>query len=198
MDFSITYQESYSRGELLLRSFFGWLYIMAPHAIVLMFVGLWSNVLSFISWWAILFTGRYPQSFFEFNVKTLSWMMRLNACSGNLIEGYPAIGPNGSHPAVTLTVPYPESLSRGKLLLRTFLGFIYVGIPHGICLYGRLIANAFAKFLTFWSIIFNGTIPRDWFDFQVGTLRWMVRLNLYMSNMSDTYPPFSGKPDAVA
>ena len=31
MKLDVTHQDSYSRGELLLRTFFGWLYIGIPH-----------------------------------------------------------------------------------------------------------------------------------------------------------------------
>jgi hypothetical protein len=195
MEFNIVRQDSYSRGELLLRTFFGWLYIAAPHVIVLMFISIWASIVHFIAWWSILFTGRYPESFFEFNVKLFSWNMRLNASLNNLADGYPAIGLGASHPNVSLRVPYPESLSRAKLLLRTFLGVFYVSIPHGICLYGRLIATGVLQMLSWWAILFTGSIPVSWFEFNVGTLRWMVRLNLYMANMTDVYPPFSGKPN---
>jgi hypothetical protein len=197
MKFEITQQDSYSRGELLLRTFFGALYIIAPHTIVLLFVGIWSNIVHFIAWWVILFTGHYPEQFFEFNVKLLTWQTRLNASTYNLIDGYPAIGLNASHPAVTLQVQNPDQLSRGKLLLRTFLGAFYVLIPHGICLYGRVIATGFIHMLTWWAILFTGRIPTSWFEFNVGTLRWGLRLNLYMTNMTDVYPPFSGKPSVA-
>jgi hypothetical protein len=79
MRFDVAQQDAYSRAELLLRTLFGWLYIGAPHFIVLFFVGIWSAILHFISWWVILLTGRYPASFFEFHVKVLSWNMR-TAC----------------------------------------------------------------------------------------------------------------------
>ena len=194
MELNITRQESYSRGQLLLRTFLGALYIGAPHAIVLMFIGIWSNILHFISWWAILFTGRYPASFFEFQTKLFSWNMRLNSSMSNLIDGYPALGLNGSHPAVKVDIPYPAQLSRAKLLLRTFFGVIYVSIPHGICLMVRLIATSFLQMLSWLAILFTGKIPEAWFQFNVGTMRWTLRLMAYMANMTDTYPAFSGKP----
>ena len=195
MELSITQQVSYSRSELLLRTFFGGLYILVPHNILLFFVRIWASIVHFIAWWAILFTQRYPESFFEFNVKLLDWTTRLNASLYNLVDGYPAIGIGGSHPGITLHVPYPEHLSRGKLLLRTFLGIFYVTIPHGICLIGRGFATSFLMTLSWWSILFTGNVPAIWFEFNVGTLRWIVRINLYMTNMTDTYPPFSGKPN---
>jgi hypothetical protein len=195
MKLEINQQESYSRGELLLRTIFGAFYITAPHAIILVFIGIWANIVHFISWWAILFTGRYPEQFFEFNVKLLSWQTRLNASAYNLVDGYPAIGLNASHPAVSLEVHNPERLSRGKLLLRTFFGWLYVAIPHLVCLYGRLFATGIFLMLSWWSILFTGKVPTSWFEFNVGTLRWGLRLNLYMTNMTDVYPPFSGKPN---
>ena len=197
MTFNVAQQESYSRGELILRTLFGAFYISMPHLFVLFFVGIWAGILHFISWWVILFTGRYPASFFEYQVKVISWTARLNAVTWNLAEGYPAIGTAGSHPAVTLEVPYPESFSRGLLLLRTFFGIFYVGIPHGFCLYCRMIATGFLNFLSWWSILFTGKIPENWFQFNVGTLRWMLRMNLYMNYLTDVYPPFSGKAEAV-
>jgi hypothetical protein len=127
----------------------------------------------------------------------LAWTMRLNAVTWNLADGYPAIGTAGSHPAVTLEVPYPESLSRAKLLLRAFFGLIYITIPHGFCLYVRMLATSVLNGLSWWYILFSGRIPKSWFQFNVGTLRWMTRLNLYAANMTDDYPPFSGKPTPV-
>ena len=96
MKLTIKHQDSYSRGELLLRAFFGIFYIALPHGFILMFLGLWGAILGFISWWVILFTGRYPQSFFEFQVKLIRWRIRVNARMLNLVDGYPAFGLNAT------------------------------------------------------------------------------------------------------
>src|SRR5258708_36812372 len=92
MTFNIKHAESLSRGELLLRTIFGIFYIYLPHGFLLIFVNLWGAILGFISWWIILFTGRYPQSFFEYQVGVLRWVMRLRARIFNLSDGYPAFG----------------------------------------------------------------------------------------------------------
>ena len=130
MKLTITHQENYSRGELLLRSFFGFIYMTLPHVFIMMFCNIWASILAFISWWIILFTGRYPQSFFEYQVKVLKWSVRLTARMRNLVDGYPAFMPSGSDDLTSLEVTYPENISRGKLLLRAFFGAIYVIIPH--------------------------------------------------------------------
>jgi hypothetical protein len=193
MKLTINYQESYSRGELLLRSFFGIFYILLPHAFLMIFFGIWSSILSFIAFWSILFTGRYPQSFFEFNAGMQRWSLRVNARVYNLADGYPSFGVNGTDEHTSLEIPYPETLSRGLLIVKVMFGLLYVFIPHIFILYFRIIWGAILGFIAFWSILFTGRYPQSFFEFQVGTLRWMTRVNLYMGLMTDEYPPFSGK-----
>lgn len=193
MTFNIKHAESLSRGELLLRTFFGWLYIFIPHAFVLFFLGLWGAILGFVSWWVILFTGRYPQSFFEYQVNLLRWRTRLSARQFNLADDYPAFGLTSVDPVIQVDVPYPQSLSRGMLLVKAFFGFFFVLIPHGFVLYFLAIAVLFINFIGWWIILFTGKLPVDLHDFIVGFLRWSTRVNLYMGNMTDVYPPFSLK-----
>ena len=195
MKFEITHQESYSRGELLLRTLLGFIYIILPHTFLLFFVGLWGSILSFISFWVVLFTGKYPQSFFEFQVGLIRWNTRVNARMYNLADGYPAFGISGSDEHTTVEIPYPESISRGLTLLRALLGVIYVIIPHGFMLFFRFIRTSILSLLAFWVVLFTGNFPKSWHAFIVGTFRWSTRVSLYMGYMTDKYPAFSGKPD---
>jgi hypothetical protein len=193
MKLTITHQENYSRGQLLLRSFFGLIYMALPHAFVMMFCNLWATILAFISWWVILFTGRYPQSFFDYQVKMLRWSIRLNARTKNLVDGYPAFMPGGSDDLTSLEVTYPENLSRGTLLLRAFFGWLYILIPHGFMLFFRVLWGGILSFIAWWAVLFTGRYPESMHAYQVGTLRWATRLNLYIANMTDNYPPFNGQ-----
>lgn len=195
MILEITNQERYSRGELLLRTLFGWIYIALPHLFLLAFVSIASQVLTFISFWIILFTGSYPESFFEFQVKVLHWNTRLNARLWNLCDGYPAFGFEMNDEYVRLEIPYPQQLSRGHALLKVFFGPIYCGLPHGFALLFRLIATMVVQFVAFWVVLFTGEYPSNMHRFVTGTLRWSLRLNLYLGLMTDKYPPFSGAPD---
>lgn len=191
MTFTIKHAESLSRGELLLRAFFGIFYIYIPHGFVLFFMGLWGAILSFISFWIILFTGRYPQSFFEYQVGLIRWQTRVRARMYNLVDGYPAFGIDSKDEAVNVEIPYPENLSRGMLIVKLFFGWFYVAIPHGFVLMFLGIAALFAQFLGWWIILFTGTLPISIHNFITGVLRWATRVGLYLQNMTDTYPPFS-------
>lgn len=193
MKIEIKYQESYSRGELLLRSIFGGIYIAIPHMFLLLFMSLWGSILSFIAFWSVLFSGRYPQSFFEFQEKLMRWNLRVSARLNNLSDGYPAFGIDGTDDQTTFEIEYPETLSRGTLLLRMFFGAIYVILPHGFLLIFRSIWGLILQILAWWAVLFTGNYPQSWHEFNVGTIRWSYRVNAYMSFLTDDYPPFSGK-----
>jgi len=193
MRFTVSLQESYSRVELLLRTFFGWLYMALPHGFLLMFVGIWSGILTFVAFWVVLFTGRYPQSMYEFQVGFARWGLRLRARLMNLSDGYPAFGINPVDENVVLELPYPEKQSRALLLLRLFFGWLYVGIPHGFLLFFRAIATWVIMFIAWWIVLFTGKYPESFHEFVTGFLRWSTRVNLYLLFLTDDYPPFTGK-----
>ncbi len=193
MALTIQRQDQFSRGALLLRTFFGWLYISIPHLFLLLFVGIWGAILSFISWWAVLFTGKYPKSFFEFQVGLIAWNTRVAASVGNLTDEYPSFGVSGTSGAVRVEIDYPEKLSRGTLILRTLFGWLYFYIPHGFCLFFRLIWAGILSFLAWWAVLFTGSFPENFHSFLVGTHRWLIRFTAYAGFLTDTYPPFTGK-----
>jgi len=192
MKLTVQHQESYSRGELLLRTFFGWLYILIPHGFVLLFVALWSAILQFVAFWVILFTGRYPQSMFEFQSGMLKWSLRVSARMYNVSDGYPAFGIKSTDEHTDLVVPYPEKVNRGLVLLRLFFGIFYVYLPHGFILMFRAWFVGILIFAAWWVVLFTGKYPDFMFDWVTGQLRWQFRVSLYMMYMTDTYPPFTG------
>jgi len=66
-----------------------WL-LAIPHYIVLVFLGLAAIVCVIISWFAILFTGRYPRGLFDFVEGVLRWGNRVAAYAFVLVtDQYP-------------------------------------------------------------------------------------------------------------
>ncbi len=94
---------------------------------------------------------------------------------------------------VKFSLDYPEKLSRGILLLKTFFGWFYVWLPHGIALMFYGIAALFVTLIAWFAILFTGRYPKGMFEFVVGYQRWSNRVNAYMLLLTDSYPPFSGK-----
>ena len=101
--------------------------------------------------------------------------------------------PTTTQPSFTFDIAHQESYSRGQLLLRTFFGFIYIMIPHMFVLFFMYIAAGILRFIAWWAVLFTGKYPTGMHSFVVGTLRWGMRVVIYLSFMTDTYPPFSSK-----
>ncbi len=192
MTVSIKHQERFSRGALILRTLFGWLYIALPHFALLFLVAAWGGVLTFLAWFAVLFTGKYPDSFHRTQVGLLSLSTQFAASLANLTDEYPVLGVQAPGAAVAVELPVPEHSSRGILILR-ILSLIYVIIPHGFCLFFRYIWTGILTFLAWFAVLFAGSYPASWHSFNAGTLRWSVRVAAYLYFLTDEYPPFSGK-----
>lgn len=192
--YSVEYPESLSRGTLILRTLLGWAYACIPHGIILGLYGIAVGVVQFITFWAILFTGKYPKGMFDFVVPYVRWWLRFNAYMFMFTDKYPPFNgdENVDYP-MKFSVDYPENLSRGTLLLKTIFGWAYVGIPHGIILMFYGIAVAVTHIISWWAILFNAKYPKSMFDFVIAYFRWSLRVTAYMSYFTDIYPPFNGK-----
>lgn len=65
-------------------------FLAIPHYIVLFFLGIAAFVVTIIAWFAILFTGKYPSSLYDFVVGYLRWNLRVEAYAFLLItDKYP-------------------------------------------------------------------------------------------------------------
>ena len=68
-----------------------WL-LAIPHYVVLFFLSIAVLVTIVVAWFAILFTGRYPRSLFEFVVGVMRWSNRVNAYAFTLGRADPHPG----------------------------------------------------------------------------------------------------------
>ena len=65
------------------------LILAIPHFIVLPFVLIGWGITTIIAWFAILFTGAYPQGLYAFGVGALAWRLRVEAYLLLLVDDYP-------------------------------------------------------------------------------------------------------------
>jgi len=141
---------------------------------------------------AILFTGKYPRSLFEFMAGTWRWSWRVS------FYGYGALGTD-KYPPFTLDkaaypadfdIVYPEKLSQGLVLIKWWL----LTIPHYIIIY---VFSAVLQILVLVCgiiLLFTGKYPEDLFKFIIGMNRWIYRVYAYVTLMTDEYPPFRFDP----
>jgi hypothetical protein len=187
-----------------------WL-LAIPHYVVLAFLWLAFVVLSVIAFFAILITGRYPQTIFDFNVGVLRWSWRVTYYT------YGALGTDRYPPFTLQEVPdypahleidYPDQLSRGLVLIKWWL----LAIPHylilafflggGLYVANEAVTNEPARWV--WGggligllvliaavvLLFTGRYPRPIYDLVLGLNRWVLRVAGYVGLMTDQYPPF--------
>lgn len=187
--------------------------LVIPHAVVLFFLWIAFGVLSVIAWFAIVFTGRYPRSIFDFNVGVLRWTWRVCAYSYSALctDRYPpfALRDVPDYP-VRLDVTYPERLSRGLVWVKSWL----LAIPHylvvaffvggGMRGFGWASHHGHSGVSASWggglvgllvlfaavALLFAGRYPQSIFDVVLGMNRWALRVAAYAALMTDVYPPF--------
>lgn len=187
-------------------------FLAIPHFFVLGVLWIAFFVVCVIAFFAILFTGRYPRSLFEFNRGVLQWNWRVSyyCANGGLgTDRYPpfSLGPEPDYPA-RLDIAYPQRLSRGLVLVKWWL----LAIPHYLILglllggggwaWNRVNDNGYRFDAFGWgilgllvaiaglSLLFTGRYPRALFDLVIGLNRWVYRVVAYATLMTDVYPPF--------
>jgi hypothetical protein len=91
--YPVTFSAEYAEKMSRLTTFFRY-FMVIPHLIVLYFVSIAASVITFIAWWAILFTGKYPKGMWDFMVGYMRWSTRVNGYSYFLTDKYPPFNMN--------------------------------------------------------------------------------------------------------
>jgi hypothetical protein len=170
---------------------FKWLLVI-PHFIVLYFVSIAALVVTVIAFFAILFTGKYPRSLFDFVEGYWRWNWRVNFYSYNALgtDAYPPFTLDKAAYPADFEAVYPEKLSRGLVLVKWWL----LAIPHYIILYVLSTVLEILVLICGVILLFTGKYPEDLFKFVVGINRWYYRVTAYAMLMTDEYPPFRFEP----
>ena len=134
----------------------------------------------------IVFRGKYPRWWFDWNVELMRFTNRVSAYGALLNDRYPS---TDEQQYVKLELEYPdarEDLSRWLPLVKWFLA-----IPHYVVLAVLSIGALFAVVAAWFSILFTGRYPRALFNYVVGVMRWSNRVSAYAFVLAtDKYPPF--------
>ena len=187
VELEVDYPERLSRWMWLVK----WL-LAIPHFIIVAAFSYLVYAIVVVVVFALLFTGRYPNGLFNLVAGYLRWSSRAQLYP-LMRDEYPpfSMGEESQYP-VRVRVERPEHPSRWMWLVKWFLV-----IPHIVVLALYAIAAFFVIVVAVFAILFTGRFPRGMFDFVVGFYRWQLRVNAYaVYQMTDQYPPFSGKPSA--
>ena len=134
----------------------------------------------------ILFRGKYPRWWFDWNLEVGRFSARVGAYLFLLRDEYPS---TDEQQAVTLDIAYPDvegQLNRFLPLVKWLLA-----IPHYIVLTVLGVVSIIVVFFAWIAILITGRYPVWMFNYIVGMFRWGVRVGAYAFLLTtDRYPPF--------
>jgi hypothetical protein len=182
-----------------------------PHYIVLAVLWVAFVVTTVIAGFAIVVTGRYPRSLFDFNVGVLRWNWRVGfyVYAALSTDRYPPFTLARTDYPAHIDITYPEHPSRGLVLVKWLLavphlliiGLIVADIlpypwitataptPGFQPISGYSVLNLLVVLAGFFLLI-TGRYPRALFDLLLGVNRWLYRVLTYIALLHDEYPPF--------
>ena len=178
----LAHQDEYSRFMPLVK----WL-LAFPHYVALVFVGIAALFAILASFFAVLFTGRYPRGLHDFVVGTYRWGWRVGAYVLLMTDRYPpfALADDPDYPA-RYDVEYPEAgVDRWRPLVHWILIFPY----HLVAALLAYLAGLMA-FFAFFTILFTKRFPESLFGIALNSLRWGLRSNAYANWLVTRYPPW--------
>lgn len=174
-------QDEYNRFLPLVK----WL-LALPHYIVLLFLGIGAFIALVIAFFAVLFTGRFPEGLWTFVTGVHRWAMRVFGYVFLLTDEYPPFSLEGdpNYP-VRVEFDYPEHVNRWRPLVQWLLVIPYA-IVAGVLFY---LAEIVA-FIGIFVILFTKNLPEGMFKLILNPMRWQLRTNAYSGFVVTRYPPF--------
>ena len=187
MPYPVTFKADYVEKRSRLTTFFRVL-LAIPHIIFLYFYGLAEGVVVIIAWFALLFTGRYPQGMYDFVAGSLRYSTRVYGYLWLLTDEYPPFSgsADASYP-VDLNISPPKSeYSRLKVLFR-----IILAIPVLIIHYAMQIVAEVGAFIAWFAIVVLGRQPKGLQDMIVLGTSYQQRAYAYLALITEDWPPFT-------
>lgn len=134
----------------------------------------------------IVFRRKYPKWWFDWNLALIKFSLRVASYLLLLRDEYPS---TDEEQAVHVQIHYPDvekELNQWLPLIKWLLV-----IPHFIVLCFIMVGVIFCTLIAWFIILFIGSYPKSMFDFVVGSLRWILRVDAYAILLTtDEYPPF--------
>jgi uncharacterized membrane protein len=183
----IAYSAAYQEEDRNRLTVFFRLLVALPWFFVALFWGLaaWLAVIG--AWFALLFTGRYPQGLYDFNANFLRFITRVNGFVWLLTDEWPSFSGDDepSYPVRLHIDPPKEEYSRAKVFFR-----IILMIPVYILSYVMSIILQVVGFIAWLVMIFTGKLPAGLYKpLRIATAYNAKALGYYML-LTEDFPPF--------
>jgi hypothetical protein len=157
--------------------------------------GILAEIVAIIAWFAIVFTGRYPEGLYNFNAGYLRMTSRTNSFLYLLTDEFPPFGgEEGPDYPVRIGVPAPlDMYSRLKTGLR-----LIIGIPVMLLAFVQSIILYVVSIIAWFAILFTGKLGEGLFNPMRSAMAYLVRTTGYFLLITEDWPPFSYEESGAA
>jgi Domain of unknown function (DUF4389) len=181
-------------GRNRLTTFFRGI-VVIPWAIVAALYAIVAEICAVIAWFAIVFTGRYPEGLYNFNAGYLRMSTRVNGFYYLLNDEWPPFG-GEEGPDYPVRVGVPEPLGAYDRLKTGFR--LILGIPVFLLAIVQSLILSVCAIIAWFAIVFTGKLPEGLFDPIRSASAYITRATAYFLLMTEDWPPFSFEQEAVA
>jgi Domain of unknown function (DUF4389) len=174
-------------GRNRLTTFFRYI-VAIPWLIVASIYGFVAQIAAVIAWFAIVFTGKYPQGLYDFNAGYLRMISRVNGFEYLLTDEWPPFGGDDA-PNYPIRVGVPPALDSYDRL-KTGLRLIF-GIPVYLLAIVQAIILGVCALIAWFVILFTGKLPDGLFNPIRSASAYLTRAGGYFLLITEDWPPFS-------
>jgi Domain of unknown function (DUF4389) len=186
--------DSALEGRNRLTTFFRYI-VAIPWLIVATIYGFVAEIAAVIAWFAIVFTGRYPEGLYNFNAGFLRMWGRVNGFQYLVTDAWPPFGGDEA-PDYPIRVGVAPPLDRYNRLKTGFR--LIVGIPVYLLAIVQSIIVSVCSLIGWFAILFTGKLPEGLFNPIRGGTAYLTRAAGYFLLLTEDYPPFSYEEGAPA
>jgi Domain of unknown function (DUF4389) len=181
-------------GRNRLTTFFRGI-VVIPWAIVAALYAIVAEICAVLAWFAIVFTGRYPEGLYNFNAGFLRMSTRVNGFYYLLNDEWPPFGGEEA-PDYPVRVGVPEPLGVYDRLKTGFR--LILGIPVYLLAIVQSLILSVCAIIAWFAILFTGKLPEGLFDPIRSASAYITRATAYFLLMTEDWPPFSFEEEAAA
>jgi hypothetical protein len=179
-------QQTYSRGQALLRAFFGWLYLGIPGALLTYIYNFVNGILAWIAWWIVVFTGEFPKGLQNFMLDIEVSVIRWYVFMLGMRDGYPEVAPSQDANVISL-LPREWEYSRGRALLLVLLMPLYTMI-YGVVAILLWVVLGFVSWMQFFIVVFTGNMNEGLYNIMYDCVNLTFTIRLFLFGVYQKFP----------
>lgn len=174
-------------GRNRLTTFFRYI-VAIPWLIVASIYGFVAEIVAVIAWFAIVFTGKYPEGLYNFNAGYLRMITRVNGFEYLLTDEWPPFGGEDAS-GYPIRVGVPPALDQYSRLKTGFR--LIVGIPVYLLAIVQAVILGVCAIIAWFVILFTGKLPDGLFNPMRSASAYLSRAAGYFLLITEDWPPFS-------